>query len=355
MPLNIAVILPSLANKAPVQVAKDLAVGLIELGANVEVFYFDDVLEVEFPCQSKRLRFFSRIEFEKFDVVHAHMIRPDAYVWFWRMFRKYKKTTFVSTIHNIVEKDLYFQYGKVTSIIFSRLWRLFWAGNDHLVVLNREAQTYYFQFLGGRKTTVIHNGRKLSRDMVLAKHDRELVEGLKVNYKLIGCCALLTQRKGIDQLIKALPDCEDYALVVVGNGKALPELQELANHLGVMNRCRFLGFKENAQAFLPLFDVYAMPSRSEGLPLALIEAAGNGLATVCSNIEPFREVFTSEEVSFFEIENQEDLVRAIEFAYKNKSVFSEKIYSRYLSSYTSEIMTLNYFNYFNSICHSSLS
>ena len=56
--LNVAIILPSLANKAPVQVAKDLANEMYLSGINVCVYYFDDVLEVDFLCKTERISFF---------------------------------------------------------------------------------------------------------------------------------------------------------------------------------------------------------------------------------------------------------------------------------------------------------
>lgn len=347
--LRIAVILPSLSNKAPIQVAKDLVAGMILYGINVEVFYFDEITEVDFACVTKKLKFCNRIEFEKFDIVHTHMLRPDAYVWFWRLFAKRGKTVFISTLHNIVEEDLYFQYGRITSFVFSRLWRLFWSAQDRLVVLSRDAKEYYFSFLSGREATVIHNGRALSLTMPLNDDDEKLILDLKSKYKLIGCCALLSHRKGIDQIIKVLPMCKDYALIILGDGKVRHELESLAATLGVTDRCKFLGFRKNAQDFLPFLDVYAMPSRSEGLPLALLEAAGNGLATVCSNIAPFREVFTSEEVSFFVLDDLTDLARAIRLAYESRVLLSIAIYKKYASCYTSEVMVKNYLNFFGDL------
>ena len=349
MILRIAVLLPSLANKAPVQVAKDLVSGFLLSGADVSVYYFDDVIEVDFCCKTQNISFFTTIDFESFDVVHSHMLRPDAYVWFWRLFSSSKKTIFVSTVHNLVEQDLYFNYGKFTAFIFSRLWRIFWSAQDALVVLSNAAQKYYIDFLKGRKTTVIYNGRALSHLSISDEQDINIISDLQLSFKVLGSCAVLTRRKGLDQIIRILPSCKEYALVIVGDGPASTELNNLAIELGVADRCKFLGYRANAQSFLRKFDIYVMPSRSEGLPLALLEAAGNGLPVVCSNIEVFQEIFSRDEVSFFELENKEDLIRALDFAARNEAELGFNIAKKYNSSFTEKVMTKRYIELFLSL------
>lgn len=349
MTQSIAIILPSLANQAPILVAKDLVSGMIKQAAYVEVFHFDEIVEVDFECATRKIGFFEPIDFDHFDIVHTHMLRPDAYIWFWRILKSCKSTKFVSTIHNIVEEDLFFKYGRLTSIVFSRLWRLFWSAQDRLVVLNQSAKKYYGNFLGRRDIEVIHNGRALAHVGKIDIQDAAAIEGLKTKFKIIGCCALLTHRKGIDQIIRVLPELQDYALVIVGDGQVREELEKLAVELNVLARCLFLGFRHNAQSYLPLFDLYVMPSRSEGLPLALLEAAGHKRAIVCSDIDVFKEIFTSEEASFFQLEDRASLKQAIEFAYEKRERLADNVNKRYLASYTREVMAQRYTEFFSEL------
>ena len=338
--------MPSLANKAPIQVAKDLTSQFVLSGANVCVYYFDDVVEVDFLCRTERISFFTAIDFELFDIVHSHMLRPDAYVWHRRLLKSCKKVGFVSTIHNIVEQDLYFNYGKFKSHIFSRLWRIFWSAQDELVVLNNAAQRYYKNFIRGRKTNVIYNGRALSTLTPLDQEDLNRLEMLYSKFQVLGSCAVLTRRKGLDQIIRILPECREYAMVVIGDGPACSELKALAVELGVAERCIFLGYRANAQSFLSHFDIYVMPSRSEGLPLALLEAAGNGLPVLCSDIEVFKEIFSSDEVSFFELANEKDLIRALRYSFENKAALSSNIQKKYKSNFTDKVMAAHYLELF---------
>ena len=346
MMLRVAVFLPSLANKAPVQVAKDLVHGFVQAGADVCVYYFDDIVEVDFSCRVKKISFFTAIDFELFDIVHSHMLRPDAYVWYRRLLKSCEKVGFVSTIHNIVEEDLYFNYGRFKSYVFSRLWRIFWSSQDELIVLNNAAKNYYKNFLNGKKTNVIYNGRALSTLAPLNQDDVNRLALLHSKFQLLGSCAVLTRRKGLDQIIRILPECREYALVVIGDGPACAELKALAVELGVAERCIFLGYRANAQSFLSQFDIYVMPSRSEGLPLALLEAAGNGLPIVCSDIEVFKEIFSSDEVSFFKLENEKDLVKALKYSVENKAILSSNIREKYKNNFTDKVMTGRYLELF---------
>ena len=104
--MTVAYLLPSLSQQGPVIVAHDLIVELVRRGVECRVFYFDEAVGpvLSFPCEAERISFGRRIAFERFDVVHSHGLRPDAYVFVHKPWRR-TRTRFVSTIHNFVLKD----------------------------------------------------------------------------------------------------------------------------------------------------------------------------------------------------------------------------------------------------------
>ena len=83
-----------------------------------------------------------------------------------------------------------------------------------------------------------------------------------------------------------------------------------------------------------------MPSRSEGFPLALLEAVAMRRNVVCSDIPVLKEIFTDEEVTFFELENVPSLVRAIKTALGCDK--SERAYARYIRDYSPARFAENY-------------
>ena len=101
---------------------------------------------------------------------------------------------------------------------------------------------------------------------------------------VIGTIARLTDQKGIDVLLRAAADVPDASFVLIGDGPDRAALETLAADLGVAERVEFAGWSEDARADLARFDVFALPSRYEGLPLAIIDAMLAGLPTVATRV-----------------------------------------------------------------------
>jgi glycosyltransferase involved in cell wall biosynthesis len=62
------------------------------------------------------------------------------------------------------------------------------------------------------------------------------------------------------------------------------ELAALTAKLGIGERMRWLGHRDDVAEVLPAFDLMAMPSRWEGLPCVLVEAIGAGIPLVATAV-----------------------------------------------------------------------
>jgi glycosyltransferase involved in cell wall biosynthesis len=98
----------------------------------------------------------------------------------------------------------------------------------------------------------------------------------------------LTPQKGVDVLMDALPGvlaAEPRAVVwIVGSGAAGPELEARAAAAGIRPRVRFLGYRQDVASVLAATDLVVIPSRSEGLPLVLLEALSLARPVVASRV-----------------------------------------------------------------------
>lgn len=348
--MKIAIILPSLAHTGPILVAKDIVDFIYDKVDTVHVYYFDAIEEVVFKCSVYQIDFNEKIDFDAYDVIHSHMYRPDKYI---SINRKYIKAICLSTVHCDVRTDLRYNYNLAVSWIFRWVWLYYFSKQDKLVFISEDLKNrYYSKFFREDKMAVIHNGRQLPSALPLAEEDLLLFDQIKkMNLKILGACALLTRRKGIHQIIDALPLLPDYALVIVGDGKEKKNLMEQAQKLGVANRCFFLGFRKGAEKFLPYFDVYMMTSLFEGFGLALVEAAFAKKSCVCSDIDVFREMFTEEEITFFKIDNIPSLVNAIASAYINRQQKGIEAFKSASVKFTTEKMGNRYLNLYKSFIH----
>lgn len=101
----------------------------------------------------------------------------------------------------------------------------------------------------------------------------------------------LDPAKGADDLVRAFARLEtgDARLVLAGDGPERPALERLARDLGVADRVDLLGRRGDVPGLLRGATVVAVPSRSEGLSNALLEALAAGCAVVATAIGPNRE------------------------------------------------------------------
>lgn len=103
----------------------------------------------------------------------------------------------------------------------------------------------------------------------------------------------LVPRKGIDVLLEALARLERTGrrphVWIAGDGEARPALEAQARQAD-LRRVRFLGARSDADDLLAACDVFAMPSRREGLGVAALEAGAASRAVVASNVGGLAEV-----------------------------------------------------------------
>jgi glycosyltransferase involved in cell wall biosynthesis len=112
--------------------------------------------------------------------------------------------------------------------------------------------------------------------------------GDPIRIGLIGSFAQMY--KGPDTLLHAAALCQsrlNFQLVMVGAGRYLPEMKTLAAKLGIADRVEFRGELSSGRSifeFLDSIDLFAMPSRAEGLPRALVEAMSRGCPCIASAV-----------------------------------------------------------------------
>ena len=100
--------------------------------------------------------------------------------------------------------------------------------------------------------------------------------------------ARLSQEKGIDVLLKAwanvVQEEKNLKLIIMGDGPLAKELEKLSISLGVMESVEFTGMVQNSAQYLKQADLFVLPSRSEGLSNALLEAMSYGLPCIATNV-----------------------------------------------------------------------
>jgi glycosyltransferase involved in cell wall biosynthesis len=334
-------IVPSLANKGPMIVAKDLCEELVTMGHKCKIFYFDEIIDLTMPCDVERISFWDTIDFYEWDIVHTHGLRPDIYIRLHKpLKRSSDNTIYISTQHNPISiKELNQTYRLLPSVIGSCLWHIALTAFDKIIFLNNVTKNTTILF-NRAKTLVIHNGRDI--DVMNNKIEDEKLQNLKGRYFVVGTVSGITKRKGLEQMLYALNEMPECAFCAIGDGPELESLNMLATNLGIDERCYWVGYHPEGHKFHKYFDAFVMCTRSEGFPLALIEAAAYGTPTVLSDIPILKDVIEYPNVVFYELDNIQSLVSSIKQVLVNKDKFSHNIQHYYLKNLKRSIMVNRY-------------
>ena len=108
---------------------------------------------------------------------------------------------------------------------------------------------------------------------------------------VVACVANIRYIKAIDVLVQTAaqvcqeaPNATFLVIGAVNDETYFRGVNELAAELGVSNRLRFVGSREDVPSLLKSACVFYLPSRSEGLSNAMLEAMASGLACVATNV-----------------------------------------------------------------------
>jgi len=147
-----------------------------------------------------------------------------------------------------------------------------------------------------RKLQTIHNGIKLS----IPENISEKAQRIRKDYDIpagvivIGGVGRLQGVKGQQHLISAakevLEKYPDVRFVILGKDFRNGELQKLTRQLGIQDKVLFPGHSEDVISWLKCFDIFVLPSLSEGMPVAVLEAMFMKLPIIATSVGGVREV-----------------------------------------------------------------
>jgi glycosyltransferase involved in cell wall biosynthesis len=107
--------------------------------------------------------------------------------------------------------------------------------------------------------------------------------------------------------------CPETEFILVGDGQYRPQFEELAAHLGLRSRVKFLGERNDIPAVLAGLDITAVPSSSESLPNIILESMAAGVAVVATRVGGIPEIVEHEKTGLLTAPDSDiELANAIE-------------------------------------------
>lgn len=212
-------------------------------------------------------------------LIHAHEFRANV---FGALVAKLCGIPLVGTVHG---KNYYPDHAKrrVAYRWVSRVTRM--------VTVSHDLQRFLEEQIGipHHRIAVIHNGvdmvpRRPSEQIRKTRSEFGIDEGAFV----LGIVGSLYQVKGHAYLFRALgPILAHYPetrLLVIGQGELEQTLKQQVADLGIEKAVLFLGLRNDVPRLLPALDLFVLPSLSEGLSVALLEAMSAGVPVLASNV-----------------------------------------------------------------------
>lgn len=241
------------------------------------VFYFPSVFAF-FKCVRFLRKSFKR---EQYDVVHAHMTSL-SFVGLLAAKQAGVKHR-ICHAHSTTNKEEGFVHFVKSCLKHISTW----FATD-LAGCSRLSIGWLYGKKAAKKAYLMRNAIDLDKFDVTDEEKRELKAhyGLE-NCRVIGHIGRFEFQKNIPFLVKAFAilckSRDDVRLMLVGGGKEFENVKKLVYTLKIEDKVLFMTEKRNVQEYYALFDVFALPSRFEGLPLVAIEAQAMGIPCLLSD------------------------------------------------------------------------
>lgn len=100
-------------------------------------------------------------------------------------------------------------------------------------------------------------------------------------------------------------------LILIGDGDLRSSLEAIARELGVSSSITFLGFKDDVHNYLGAADGFILTSRSEAMPMALLEAGESGLFLISSEVGGVKDILGENRGMLFPASNPDALADRI--------------------------------------------
>lgn len=217
------------------------------------------------------------------DIVHAHNFMPAYYAAVALMFMR-KRPTFVGTLHDMGARLNNWKLRWLVRWSITRMQRVSMVGQQ---VYDRYTSV---GFASPDKSVKVLNGIPVARFHNTPDRRAEARKrlGLKEEQAVVGCVGRLIPLKNhsllLDTALDLIPSHPNLMLVIVGYGEQEDALKQQVQSLGIGAYVLLTGKRADVADLLPAFDIFTLPSQTEGLSIALLEACASGLAVVASEV-----------------------------------------------------------------------
>jgi glycosyltransferase involved in cell wall biosynthesis len=144
-----------------------------------------------------------------------------------------------------------------------------------------------------RKIHCVPNGFAESVDTLTRAEARKRLD-IRAGALVVGWVGRLSREKGADVMLDALATADPkWHLSIIGEGDELDRLRQQAAELRIADRISWHGHIANAGSLITAFDAFILSSRTEGTPIALLEAMNASVPIIATRVGGVPDVVSS--------------------------------------------------------------
>jgi len=234
---------------------------------------------------------------------------------------------------------------------------------DVIITPSENLKKEYAHMIGinEKKIKVIYNGidiDKFNFHKSDVRNSKRKEFGLKMEDIVIGSVARFDPVKNLTALIFAFSKVkknisDKCKLLLIGDGPEMPKIKKMIKNLDLTKDVILPGMRKDIPECLNTMDIYAQPSRSEGVPNSILEAMASGLPVIATNVGGVPEIVLHDKTGILiDWHNQTALIKAIEYLIKNHNKRKEmgKLgRERVLSKFSIQKMVSEYENLYKDL------
>lgn len=236
------------------------------------------------------------------------------------------------------------------SIVYEKIDDFIQSYFNAIIAVSRYTANYVIHPRLKSKIKVIPNAVKINHILNSTKINKIKKEiGLTNKDYIVLYAGRLSREKGVDFLIGAAEKIcrhwESIKIIILGNGPERSELEKKVDDKKLRHNVLFAGYRNNIEDFFNMMDVLVLPSKSEGMPLSILEAFAQKKPVIATHVGGVPEVVAdSYNGLLVESQNVDALANAIEYLYLNPAIALKMGLNGYK-------IILKNFNFFNQAEH----
>jgi glycosyltransferase involved in cell wall biosynthesis len=272
---------------------KDLVARAISLGLDARYIKKRFKLDIFFLLELKKV-----LNEIRPDIVHSHGILSDFCASLLLKKRHGKKANHVITVHSL--PWIGFGLGKFKAFIYQKMHLASMKHVDAVIVVSKWLEEELSKNIPIKeKINIVHNGIDIKKYEPLS-HSRLGKRGKKPMRIVIGYAGRFSREKGLDTLLHAFSLIKQNHLIqkeihgiLIGDGREKKPIEKLIRALNLSRWIELKGFRNDVEKVLADFDIFVLPSITEGLPMILLEAGAMGIPVVATWVGGIPELIQS--------------------------------------------------------------